>query len=87
MFKDARLEEVRRLLIDSMFMLEMIGEGNYGYTENELIDAGHSMTQRALGLLCGRADPPSVTPRGLEILAIEQAKSAIEDAREISKHG
>jgi hypothetical protein len=83
-FTDPRLEEIRCLLIESMFMLEMHGDGIY--SDDELVAAGHSMVQRAGALLAHSGPPPEVTARGKEILAEEAARMAIADAQEASKH-
>jgi hypothetical protein len=78
---DPRLEEIRCLLIDAMFMLEMMLAGDSQWSDSDLIAAGHSMSQRAKFLLVRSDYVPPVTQKGMEILATEQAAMLIEDAR------
>lgn len=84
MVNESKLEEAKDLLLKSMLMLELYGLGRY--SDSDLAFAGHSYTQRALAILCGRSDLPEVTPRGLAIVAQELGNSVIEDAKYRSQH-
>lgn len=85
MVNENRMDEAQDLLLKAMLMLEMYGDGRY--KDSDLAFAGHSYTQRALAVLCGRTDDlPEITVRGLEIVAQELGNSAIEDAKYRSQH-
>jgi hypothetical protein len=79
----------RDLISAALMLLEMTTEveGGLGCSHNYLVWAAHSLSQRALGILCGSKEPTPLSRRTIEIISDMSARLLIADAQEASKHG